>query len=130
MRTRWPRSIKASAVVRPPSPAPAMRTSAMQALFPPQAEHILNWPVGETGQHRFRGGAMAVRVPAWYDEDIARLPAEHGITDDRFAGTLDDRIDRAVSASIRQRVEPGRQQRHEGANCRHRRTAGRRIDVA
>ena len=47
-----------------------------RAFFPPQSQLLLHRPVGEAEQHRFAGGAVAVRMPAWHHEDVARLPAE------------------------------------------------------
>src|ERR1019366_5123377 len=129
-RTRWPRWIKASAVVRPPRPAPAMRTSGMEAFFPPQAEDVLHRPIGKAEQDGFRRRAMVMRVPAWNNENVARLPTEHGIADDRLTGAFDDGINRAIGGPIRCGFEPSRQQRHERADRWHWGTTRCRIDVA
>src|SRR5450631_3528442 len=107
-----------------------MRTSSMEAFFPPQSEHVLDRTIGKAEKYRVRSGTVAVCVPTRNDENVARLPVEYGVANDRFTGAFDNGINRAVGGPIRHGVEAARQQCHKRANRWHRRTTRSRIDVA
>ena len=71
-----------------------------------------------------------MRYPARHDEDVARLPMQHGVADPRLALALDADIDRRVSRAIGLAVEPPRQHLNKGADRRHRRVAACRVHIA
>src|SRR6266581_6786914 len=73
---------------------------------------------------------VRVRHPTRHDKDVARLPAEYGVADPGLALALDADIDRAVGRTIGLAGKTLRQKLDEGADRRHRRFAGCRVDVA
>src|SRR3990170_1758293 len=98
------------------------------ALLAPQAERFLAGTVGKGEQHRLSGRLEAERRPRGHDEGIARLEVEFLPGDDCGSRSLHHGKYGAVGRAASLAGEALRQELEEGADGRHRRPAGERID--